>query len=111
MPLGLATQRSSRSVDAGYFLEEVRRQLLADFGETAEDGPNSVYAGGLWVRTSLDPEMQIAARDAMRAGLRRYHGNRGWAGPIATIDVSDVAAAQLRRASIAQDFFAATIVL
>ena len=89
LPLGLATQRSSRSVDAGYFLEEVRRQLLADFGETAEEGPNSVYAGGLWVRTSLDPEMQIAARDALRAGLRRYHGNRGWAGPIATIDVSE----------------------
>ena len=46
MPLGLVTQRSRRSVDAGYFLEEVRRQLLAEFGETAEDGPNSVYAGG-----------------------------------------------------------------
>lgn len=89
LPLGLATQRSERSVDAGYFLEEVRRQLLDEFGETAEDGPNSVYAGGLWVRTSLDPAMQIAARDALRAGLIRYHGNRGWAGPIATIDVSE----------------------
>ncbi|RGP40681.1 Penicillin-binding protein 1A [Altererythrobacter insulae] len=89
MPLGLVTQRSQRSVDAGYFLEEVRRQLLADFGETAEEGPNSVYAGGLWVRTSLDPELQAAARDALRAGLRRYHGSRGWAGSIATIDVSE----------------------
>jgi penicillin-binding protein 1A len=88
-PLGLVTQRSERSVDAGYFLEEVRRQLLAEFGETAEDGPNSVYAGGLWVRTSLDPALQVAARDSLRDGLRRYHGNRGWAGPIATIDVSN----------------------
>ena len=89
MPLGLVTQRSRRSVDAGYFLEEVRRQLLAEFGETAEDGPNSVYAGGLWVRTSLDPQLQSAARDALRAGLMRYHGSRGWAGSIATIDVSE----------------------
>jgi penicillin-binding protein 1A len=89
-PLGLVTQRDeTRSVDAGYFLEEVRRQLIADFGETADDGGNSVYAGGLWVRTSLDPELQEAARDALRAGLRRYHGNRGWTGSIATIDVSD----------------------
>ncbi|MEE1876318.1 penicillin-binding protein 1A [Altererythrobacter litoralis] len=87
-PLGLVAQRSERSVDAGYFLEEVRRQLLDQFGETAEEGPNSVYAGGLWVRTSLDPELQVAARDALRAGLLRYHGNRGWTGPIATIDVS-----------------------
>ena len=88
MPLGLGTQRSERSVDAGYFLEEVRRELIDRFGETAEDGGNSVYAGGLWVRTSLDPEMQFAARDALREGLLRYHGGRGWSGPIATIDVS-----------------------
>lgn len=89
MPLGLVQQRTQRSADAGYFLEEVRRQLIAQFGETAEDGENSVYAGGLWVRTSLDVELQAAARDSLRAGLRRYHGNRGWAGAIATIDVSE----------------------
>lgn len=88
-PLGLVTQRRERSVDAGYFLEEVRRELIERFGETAEDGPNSVYAGGLWVRTSLDPEMQAAARDALREGLLRYHGGRAWSGPIATIDVSE----------------------
>ncbi|ALE16569.1 Multimodular transpeptidase-transglycosylase [Altererythrobacter epoxidivorans] len=88
-PLGLVTQRSERSVDAGYFLEEVRRSLIEQFGETAETSSNSVYAGGLWVRTSLDPEMQIAARDALRAGLLRYHGSRGWTGPIATLDVSE----------------------
>ena len=88
MPLGLVTQRRERSVDAGYFLEEVRRELITRFGETAENGPNSVYAGGLWVRTSLDPDMQIAARDALREGLLRYHGGRAWAGPIATIDLS-----------------------
>lgn len=87
-PLGLVTQRRERSVDAGYFLEEVRRELIDRFGETAEDGPNSVYAGGLWVRTSLDPAIQLAARDALRDGLLRYHGGRGWTGPIATIDVS-----------------------
>jgi len=88
-PLGLVTQRRERSVDAGYFLEEVRRELIDRFGETAENGPNSVYAGGLWVRTSLDPDMQLAARDALREGLLRYHGGRAWAGPIATIDVRE----------------------
>lgn len=87
-PLGLVTQRRERSIDAGYFLEEVRRELIERFGEIAEDGPNSVYAGGLWVRTSLDPQIQLAARDALREGLLRYHGGRGWSGPIATIDVS-----------------------
>ncbi|WDA40770.1 penicillin-binding protein 1A [Erythrobacter sp. BLCC-B19] len=88
-PLGLVTQRRERSVDAGYYLEEVRRELIERFGETAEKGPNSVYAGGLWVRTSLDPQMQLAARDALREGLLRYHGGRAWSGPIATIDLSE----------------------
>ena len=89
MPLGLETQRATRSADAGYFLEEVRRQLIEEFGETAEDSETSVYAGGLWVRTSLDVELQDAARKALRAGLVRYHGNRGWSGPVATIDFDD----------------------
>lgn len=85
-PLGLAQRRTQRSADAGYFLEEVRRELIDLFGESAEDGENSVYAGGLWVRTSLDMELQEAAREALREGLLRYHGRRGWAGPIAKVD-------------------------
>ena len=88
-PLGLVQQRTERSADAGYFLEEVRRELIGQFGETAEDGANSVYAGGLWVRTSLDTRMQDAARDALREGLLRYHAGRGWKAPLATIDVSE----------------------
>ncbi|MEO0691160.1 MAG: transglycosylase domain-containing protein, partial [Pseudomonadota bacterium] len=86
-PLGLVRQRTRRSADAGYFLEEVRRQLIDRFGETADDGSNSVYAGGLWVRTSLDMDLQDAAREALREGLLRYHGRRGWGGPIAKVDV------------------------
>jgi penicillin-binding protein 1A len=86
-PLGLVTQRTSAYSSANdYFIEEVRRRLINQYGEKAEDGPNSVYAGGLWVRTSLDPQMQVAVRDALRKGLLLYHGTRGWAGPIAHIN-------------------------
>jgi penicillin-binding protein 1A len=86
-PLGVISQQPEpRSADAGYFLEEVRRHLIAQYGEQAEDGPHSVYAGGLWVRTSLDPEMQAAAQKSLRAGLLRFSGGRAWHGPIATID-------------------------
>ena len=86
-PLGLQRRTEQRSADAGYFLEEVRRRLIERFGETAEEGPYSVYAGGLWVRTSLDPELQDAARDALRAGMLRYQAGKGWRGPVATLDV------------------------
>ena len=86
-PLGLTSQREdTRSADAGYFLEEVRRELMARYGEQAEDGPHSVYAGGLWVRTSLDTELQDAARDSLRQGMLRYSAGKGWHGPVATID-------------------------
>ena len=89
-PLGLVRSAKSQyaTADAGYFMEEVRRQLIEQFGETSEAGPNSVYGGGLWVRTSLDTELQTAARDSLRAGMMRYHSGKGWRGPIATVDVA-----------------------
>ncbi|MDE8653521.1 penicillin-binding protein 1A [Novosphingobium album (ex Liu et al. 2023)] len=89
-PLGLIPRQGQNYDPAtGYFVEEVRRRLIDRYGETAEDGPLSVYAGGLWVRTSLDMEMQKAVQDALRAGLLRFHAGRGWTGPIAHIDDLD----------------------
>ncbi len=87
-PLGLIPRRAeSYDPSVGYFVEDVRRELIDKYGEKAEDGPNSIYGGGLWVRTSLDPELQKAAQDALRAGLLRYQGGRGWQGPIEKIKV------------------------
>ncbi len=71
----------------GYYVEEVRRRLIAKYGENADAGPNSVYAGGLWVRTSLDPQLQKSAQDSLRAGFMRYGGGRGWHGPIDHVNV------------------------
>ena len=89
-PLGLIPRQGQRfKNDGGYFAEEVRRQLIERFGETAEKGPYSVYAGGLWVRSSMDPRLQEATTKALRDGLLRYHGGRGWAGPIARIPMDD----------------------
>jgi penicillin-binding protein 1A len=86
-PLGTVSQRGDAYANSGgYYMEEVRRRLIAKFGETAKDGPNSVYAGGLWVRSPLDPEMQASATKALRNGLLRYDAGHGWSGPVATID-------------------------
>jgi penicillin-binding protein 1A len=105
MPLGLRPRRAERyDPSIGYFTEETRRRLIGRFGENAEDGPLSVYAGGLWVRTSLDRELQGATRDALRAGLLRYHGNRGWVGPIAHIDDMDTWQTQLIVSNLTIDY-------
>jgi penicillin-binding protein 1A len=72
----------------GYFVEEVRRQLIDKFGETDKSGPYSVYSGGLWVRTSLDPKLQQYAQKALRDGLLRYERGRGWSGPLGHAAIS-----------------------
>ncbi len=88
-PLGIIPRRAEAyDPSVGYFVEEVRRRLIDKYGEQAENGPYSVYAGGLWVRTSLDPQLQKATQDALRSGLLRYNSGKGWRGPIDKIDVS-----------------------
>ena len=79
-PLGTIRYGSNEKFQqqGGYFMEEVRREIEKRYGETAEDGPNSLYAGGLWVRSSMNPVMQDAAAGALRDGLVRFDGNRGW---------------------------------
>ena len=89
-PLGTVAQHGS-SFDAragGYYMEEVRRRLIERFGEKAEDGPNSVYAGGLWVRSPYDPKLQDGVSTALRNGLLRFDAGKGWSGPVGKIDMA-----------------------
>ncbi|MCW3835191.1 penicillin-binding protein 1A [Sphingomonas canadensis] len=87
-PLGTVPRQTPKFERVGgYFVEEVRRQLIDKFGEKAEDGPYSVYSGGLWVRTSLDPKLQQYAQKALRDGLIRFERGRGWSGPIAHVEI------------------------
>src|SRR5690606_22073973 len=64
------------------FTEEVRRAIIARYGEDA------LYEGGLSVRTTLDPVMQVKARKALQHGLLKYDTLRGYRGPVTTIDVT-----------------------
>ncbi|WP_445194045.1 penicillin-binding protein 1A [Sphingomonas sp. Tas61C01] len=87
-PLGTVLRRTPKFESVGgYFVEEVRRQLIRKFGETARDGSSSVYEGGLWVRTSLDRRLQDLAALALRNGLLRYDRGRGWSGPMRHVEI------------------------
>src|SRR3546814_279803 len=90
-PLGTVRQQSTARFErvGGYYIEEVRRRLIDLFGETAKDGPHSVYAGGLWVRTPIDTHLQELTRKALRDGLIRYDRGKGWSGPINTIKMDE----------------------
>ncbi|HZS84536.1 MAG TPA: penicillin-binding protein 1A [Stellaceae bacterium] len=79
-PLETRRSEAGDTVVAPYFAEEVRRQLLARFGEKA------VYEGGLSVRTSLDPKLQAIADRSLRDGLVNYDRRHGWRGALAHLD-------------------------
>jgi penicillin-binding protein 1A len=69
------------SFAAGFFAEEVRRELSERYGE------QKLYEGGLSVRTTLDPKTQLMARKALVDGLVRYDEAHGWHGTVKTIDL------------------------
>jgi penicillin-binding protein 1A len=68
------------SIAAGFFAEEVRRELSERYGE------QKLYEGGLSVRTTLDPKLQLMARKALVDGLVRYDEAHGWHGTVKTVD-------------------------
>jgi penicillin-binding protein 1A len=67
---------------AEYFAEEVRRYVYEHFGE------KKLYEGGLSVRATLDPKMQVMARKALTDGLVNFDESQGFRGPVSRIDVS-----------------------
>ncbi|WP_417609967.1 penicillin-binding protein 1A [Parasphingorhabdus sp.] len=104
-PLGTISRAGPRFERVGgYFIEEVRRQLIEQFGENEKAGPYSVYSGGLWVRTSLNPELQEYTKSALRSGLLRYSSGKGWSGPIAKIEIDDQWAQRLSSTFIGTDY-------
>ncbi|MEM9107906.1 MAG: penicillin-binding transpeptidase domain-containing protein, partial [Pseudomonadota bacterium] len=74
-------RRGTHLFASDYFSEEVRRQIIDRYGEDA------LYEGGLSVRTTLDPEMQIMARKALQRGLISYDMRQGYRGPVATVAI------------------------
>ena len=73
---------SPNTYSAGFFAEEVRRELNDKYGE------KKLYEGGLSVRTTLDPKMQQMARKALADGLIRYDEAHGFRGPMRHIETA-----------------------
>ncbi len=85
--LPLVTQDAPRRAqyqDADFFVEEARRQARAN-----PDWGDQVNAGGLYMRTTLDPTLQTAARDALMRGLENYDRRHGWRGAWGTTDFAE----------------------
>ncbi|WP_283639155.1 penicillin-binding protein 1A [Marinovum algicola] len=68
-----------------YFTDEIRRQLSEDFGE------GEFFSGGLTVRATIDPEMQVIAAHALQRQLEQYDRGLGtWRGTGKSIDAAEI---------------------
>ena len=82
-PLTVTNRTNAAHIFAGeYFAEEVRRDVFERYGE------KKLYEGGLSVRTTLDPKLQVMARKTMTAGLVNFDEAQGWRGAISKLDIS-----------------------
>ena len=73
--LSVTSRGNGAHIFAGeYFAEEVRRDIFERYGE------KKLYEGGLSVRATLDPKMQVMARKTMIAGLVKFDEASGYRG-------------------------------
>lgn len=79
MPITLKSRDVTEIAHADFFAEEVRRTLAGMYGS------NALYEGGLVVKTTLDPDLQRIADNALRKALVDYDRRRGYRGPLAHI--------------------------
>ncbi|MBT4954581.1 MAG: penicillin-binding protein, partial [Rhodobacteraceae bacterium] len=79
----------------GYFSDEIRRQLSADFGEDA------FFSGGMTVRATFDPELQAVAEIALQRALETYDRAQGiWRGTGLSIDPERLTSEDAWRAAL-----------
>jgi len=78
-PLTTHQRADETYVNAEYFADYVRGELIKQYGE------NTAYQGGLTVRTTLDPALQEIATRSLRDGLIAYDNRHSWHGVIGVI--------------------------
>lgn len=78
-PIKLFNRDRNEVAKADFFAESVRQKIAKMYGESA------LYEGGLMVRTSLNPKLEIIAEKALRNGLVNYDQKYGYRGAITSI--------------------------
>jgi penicillin-binding protein 1A len=82
-PLKVTTRPTgARIFAAEYFAEEVRRYINDNYTE------KKLYEGGLSVRTTLDPKLQVLARKVLVDGFVNFDEQQGYRGAISKLDMS-----------------------
>ena len=78
-----------------YFTDEIRRQLSQNFGE------EEFFSGGLSIRATVDPDLQVTAAHSLQQALERYDREAGiWRGTSEMIPAEALVDADLWRAAL-----------
>lgn len=86
-----------------YFTDEIRRQLSQEFGE------DEFFSGGLSIRATVDPDLQVEATLALQLSLEQYDRGVGrWRGTGEALAEADLAdedtwRAALRKVNVPRD--------
>jgi len=87
-----------------YFTDEIRRQLSRNFGA------DEFFTGGLSIRATMDPELQLEAANALRDQLESYDRDKGiWLGATATLAPEDLVSEASWRDALADTVIARDI--
>ena len=82
---------------AEYFAEEVRRYVYEHYSE------KKLYEGGLSVRTTLDPKMQVLARKVLVDGFVNFDEQQGYRGATNKLDMAGEWGARLAEVKTLSD--------
>jgi len=78
-----------------YFTDEIRRQLSRNFGE------EEFFSGGLSIRATMDPDLQVTAAHALQRALELFDRGQGrWNGTDKTIEEADLQSEEAWRAAL-----------
>jgi penicillin-binding protein 1A len=83
-PIEIRSMKKVNNEQSAYFLENLRIQLEEKYGE------DQLYKGGLKIYTTMNAEMQRAAYESVRNGLKAVDKRQGFRGPLKYLNESEV---------------------
>lgn len=78
-PIVISSLKKMNSAQSAYFLEHIRIQLEAKYGE------DLLYKGGMKIYTTMNADMQKAAHENVLSGLKAVDKRQGFRGPVSRL--------------------------
>jgi penicillin-binding protein 1A len=82
-PIKFAKREKSETVTAPYFVDQIRSEVIHKLGQDA------LYMEGLTIISTLNPEYQQYAENALIYGIREYDMRKGYRGPLSKMSLKN----------------------